>query len=52
MCLYKNMKANAEPHNVWEEDLGSDDMETILSQPDAVERMEVELFTRLGAQVA
>ncbi|KAJ5781930.1 uncharacterized protein N7518_010413 [Penicillium psychrosexuale] len=48
MCLYKHLKANAEPQTEWEEDLGEDPMGEILSQPDAAERMEVELFTRLG----
>ncbi|KAJ5371387.1 uncharacterized protein N7496_007479 [Penicillium cataractarum] len=51
-CVYKNMKANAEPEEVWEEDLGSNDMGQILEQPDAGERMEVELLTRLGGLVA
>lgn len=52
MCVYRNMKANAEPLPVWEEDLGGDDIGQILEQPDAAERMEVELFTRLGGLVA
>ncbi|KAJ5174884.1 uncharacterized protein N7482_000761 [Penicillium canariense] len=52
MCVYSNMKANADPGPEWEEDLGSDDMGQILEQPDAGERMEVELFTRLGPRVA
>lgn len=52
MCVYGNLKANAEVRTVWEEDLGSDDMGEILEQPDAAERMEVELFTRLGGQMA
>lgn len=52
MCVYANMKANAEPDVDWEEDLGSDNMGQILEQPDAAERMEVELFTRLGGLVA
>jgi hypothetical protein len=46
------MKANAEPPPLWEDDLGSDDMGQILEQPDAADRMEVELFTRLGGLVA
>jgi len=46
------MKANADPGPVWEEDLGSDDMGQTLEQPDAGERMEGELFTRLGELVA
>jgi len=52
MCVYSNMKANADPGPVWEEDLGSDDMGQTLEQPDAGERMEGELFTRLGELVA
>ncbi|CAG8016219.1 hypothetical protein PENNAL_c0002G04312 [Penicillium nalgiovense] len=52
MCLYSNLKANAEPETLWEEDLGEDPMGSILRQPDAAERMEVELFTRLGGLVA
>lgn len=48
MCVYRNMKANAEPQEDWEADLGEDDMGGILRQPDAAERMEVELFNRLG----
>ncbi|KAJ5191755.1 uncharacterized protein N7498_010740 [Penicillium cinerascens] len=52
MCVYRNMKANAEPRSLWKEDLGSDDIGQILEQPDAAERMEVELFTRLGELVA
>ena len=52
MCLYKSLKVNAEPQTVWEEDLGEDPMGEILSQPDAAERMEVELFTRLGELIA
>lgn len=51
-CVFKNMKANAEPDEIWENDLGSDDMGEILEQPDAGERMEVELFTRLAGLVA
>lgn len=50
--MYRNMKANAEPPNYWEEDLGEDDMGQILEQPDAADRMEVELFTRLGEMIA
>lgn len=46
--MYRNMKANAEPQEYWEADLGQDDMGDILHQPDAAERMEVELFNRLG----
>lgn len=52
MCVYRNMKANTEPQEEWEEDLGEDNMGAILDQPDAAERMEVELFTRLGALIA
>ncbi|OQD71097.1 hypothetical protein PENPOL_c001G03200 [Penicillium polonicum] len=52
MCLYNNLKANAEPMPIWEEDLEEDPMGSILMQPDAAERMEVELFTRLGGLVA
>ncbi|KAJ5212752.1 uncharacterized protein N7498_004398 [Penicillium cinerascens] len=52
MCVYRSMKGNAEPRSSWEEDLGSDDVGQILEQPDAGERMEVELFTRLGELVA
>lgn len=52
MCVYKNMKANASPASWWEEDLGADDIGQILEQPDAAERMETELFTRLGGMVA
>jgi hypothetical protein len=51
-CVYKNLKANAEREEVWEDDLGSNDMGEILEQADAGERMEVELFTRLGGLVA
>lgn len=32
----------------WEDDLVEDDIGEILEQPDAAERMEVELYTRLG----
>jgi hypothetical protein len=39
------MKANTEHQPLWEEDLGEDNMGRILEQPDAAERMEVELFT-------
>jgi hypothetical protein len=46
MCVYRNLKANADIQAVWEDDLGSDDMGQILEQPDAGHRMEVELFTR------
>lgn len=52
MCVYANRKANPEPDVYWENDLGSDNMGQILEQPDAAERMEVELFTRLGGLVA
>ncbi|CAI7570189.1 unnamed protein product [Penicillium bialowiezense] len=52
MCVYRNMKANADIRPVWHGDLGGDDMGEILEQPDAGHRMEVELFTRLGEQVA
>ncbi|KXG48708.1 uncharacterized protein PGRI_025780 [Penicillium griseofulvum] len=52
MCLYKALKANAELEPIWEEDLGEDPVASILEQPDAAERMEVELFTRLGGQIA
>ncbi|CAG7970581.1 unnamed protein product [Penicillium salamii] len=52
MCVYRNMKANADFRTVWEDDLGSDDIGQILEQPDAGHRMEVELFTRLGERVA
>jgi hypothetical protein len=52
MCLYENLKANTERQALWEEDLGEDPMSTILRQPDAAERMEVELFTRLGGLIA
>ena len=52
MCLYKNLKANAEPRAIWDEDLGEDPMGSILRQSDAAERMEVELFTRLGGLIA
>ncbi|KAJ6187864.1 hypothetical protein N7519_002772 [Penicillium mononematosum] len=49
MCLYSNLKANTEPETIWKEDLGEDPMSEILSQPDAAERMEVELFTPFHA---
>ncbi|KAJ5384397.1 hypothetical protein N7517_002308 [Penicillium concentricum] len=52
MCVYRNMKANAEPETIWDEDLGEDPMASILKQPDAAERMEIELFTRLGGLIA
>lgn len=52
MCVYQNLKANGDIQAVWEDDLGSDDLGQILEQPDAGHRMEVELFTRLGEQVA
>jgi hypothetical protein len=45
------MKASPGPPE-WEHDLGSDDIGEILTQPDAAERMDVELFTRLGSLVA
>lgn len=52
MCVYRNLKANADIQAAWEDDLGSDDVGQILEQPDAGHRMEVELFTRLGERVA
>ncbi|OQE47450.1 hypothetical protein PENCOP_c001G05036 [Penicillium coprophilum] len=52
MCLYKSLKANVEPQKIWEEDLGENPMGSTLEQSDAAERMEVELFTRLGSFVA
>ncbi|KAJ5616306.1 hypothetical protein N7537_001420 [Penicillium hordei] len=52
MCLYNGLRANAEPVPIWEEDLEEDPMGSIFMQPDAAERMEVELFTRLGGLVA
>lgn len=52
MCLYNRFKANAEPRPMWEEDLEEDPIGSILMQPDAAGRMEVELFTRLGGLVA
>lgn len=51
MCVYRSMKGNTDPQPSWE-DLGSDDIGQVLEQPDAGERMEVELFTRLGELVA
>jgi hypothetical protein len=36
----------------WEHDLGPDNMGEILDQADAGERMEAELFSRLGSLVA
>lgn len=48
MCVYWNFKASAEPQMPWEDDLVEDDIGEILEQPDAAERMEVELYTRLG----
>lgn len=51
MCVYNNMKATGS-RPLWEHDLDEDDMGEILEQPDAPERMEVELFTRLGGLVA
>jgi hypothetical protein len=51
MCVLANMKANAEPRVPWEDDLGEDDIGQILEQQDASERMETELFTRLGEYV-
>ena len=52
MCVYRNMKANAEFQPQWEHDLDEDEVGDILSRPDGPERMEVELFTRLGGMVA
>lgn len=52
MCAYRNMNANAEPQEYWEEELGDHNMGRILEQPDAAERMEVELFTRLGGLIS
>lgn len=54
MCVLANMRASAEPLELWENDLGEDDIGQILEQPesDAGERMESELFTRLGEYVA
>lgn len=52
MCVYAHMKASAEAQPYWDEDLGEGDMAEILQQPDAAERMEVELFTRLGPMIA
>ncbi|KAL1849198.1 hypothetical protein Plec18167_009592 [Paecilomyces lecythidis] len=51
MCLLRNMKGNAGTP-AWESDLGPDNMGAILNEPDAGERMEVELFTRLGPLIA
>lgn len=51
MCLLANMKADSGPRSPWELDLGKDDMGQILEQHDANERMETELFTRLGEYV-
>lgn len=52
MCVLANMKANAEPRVPWEDDLGEDDIGQILEQEDAGQRMETELFTRLGEYIA
>lgn len=52
MCVYRCLKASAEPQVPWEDDLGYDDISQILEQPDAAERMEVELYTRLGELIA
>ncbi|GAD99774.1 hypothetical protein PVAR5_8501 [Paecilomyces variotii No. 5] len=51
MCLLRNMKGNAGTP-AWESDLGPDIMGAIMDEPDAGERMEVELFTRLGPLIA
>jgi hypothetical protein len=52
MCLLECMKGNAGGTPPWEYDLGPDNMGEILDQPDAGERMEAELFARLGSLVA
>ncbi|KAL4882555.1 HNH endonuclease-domain-containing protein [Aspergillus karnatakaensis] len=51
MCLLKMMKGNSQIKD-WEHDLEPDTIEGILSEPDGAERMEVELFTRLGPYLA
>ncbi|KAJ5960549.1 uncharacterized protein N7479_007699 [Penicillium vulpinum] len=45
-----NSSLLAEP--IWEEDLGEDPMGSILRELDAAERMEVEVFMRLGGLIA
>lgn len=50
--MYRTMKANAEPQEDWGPVVGEDPMGQILGQPDAAERMEVELFNRLGGLVS
>lgn len=50
MCLLANFKGN-EGEPIWEHDLGPNDMGQIIDQPNAGERMEVELFNRLGGLI-
>lgn len=50
MCLLQQMKGNA-GIPAWESDIAPD-MEAILDEPDAGERMEAELYTRLGPYIA
>ncbi|KAH8812942.1 hypothetical protein F5884DRAFT_319047 [Xylogone sp. PMI_703] len=51
MCILRFMKGNG-GFQPWDQDLGPNDVGKILSQPDAAERMEEELFTRLGSLIA
>lgn len=45
------MKGNA-GFPAWEHDLGPDDIGEIMNGPEPEERMETELFTRLGGLIA
>ncbi|KAL1962179.1 hypothetical protein VTN77DRAFT_525 [Rasamsonia byssochlamydoides] len=51
MSILKNMKGAALGEENWEYDLGLDAIGEIMEGPDAAERMEVELFNRLGSGV-
>ncbi|RFU25229.1 hypothetical protein B7463_g11120, partial [Scytalidium lignicola] len=51
MCVLKNLRVHAGTPQ-WDHDLGQDDMGEVLAQEDAGERMEAELFTRLGHLIA
>ncbi|KAL4920762.1 hypothetical protein BDW62DRAFT_198647 [Aspergillus aurantiobrunneus] len=51
MSLLRMMKGNFGTQ-IWEHDMGPDHIDHLLAEPDAAERMEAELFTRLGAFVA
>lgn len=51
MCVLQNMKGDAGATQ-WEYDLGPDDIGEVMQQADAGQRMEAELFSRLGPLIA